>query len=516
MKAHILRTIPMLLIAATTCSAQSLTGAKIKDGPYRPHWESIKQHKGAPEWFLDAKLGIYTHWGPITKANEFRPDHAYGRDMYNPERKEYAYHVETHGDPKEVGYKDLIPKFQPVDFEAEKWADLFAEAGARFAGPVAMHHDNFAMWGSEVTPWNIQRTFGRDTCAELEKAIRSRGMKFVTSFHHAYSWQYYVHAYDYDAGVPGNESLYCVPHDDSIRPNGPEAASFREAWLAKLIEVIDKYEPDFIWFDWGLATFPDDPVLDFFTHYFNSADAWGKEVVVTFKKNPKNRFPGDFTVLDHERGGELELSDKPWVNDTSIGPWFYNANYGAKADPKTDTLVELFVDLVSKNGILLLNIPPDTTGKITPAGVRILKELGAWNRVNGQAVFDTRPWVVAEEGDGEIQGRMDRESVMTAEDIRFTRSKDMKTLYAIVLDWPESGELQIKTLAKQHMELSSVQGVSLLGGGKLDWSQDANGMTIKLGGNPPKNDWAHSVKIVFKDKIPELTGIESQVKKSVY
>ncbi|VGO19227.1 hypothetical protein SCARR_01284 [Pontiella sulfatireligans] len=482
----------------------SLTGSEIKTGPYTPDWDSIRQHPGAPEWFLDGKLGIYTHWGPISKANEFRPDHAYGRDMYDPKQDEFEYHVKTHGSQHEVGYKDLVSMFQPVEFDAEVWADLFAEAGARFAGPVAMHHDNFAMWGSEVTPWNIERTFGRDTCAELEKAIRARGMKFVTSFHHAYSWHYYRHAYAYDAGKPGNESLYCKPHAEDVGQKSPEAAEFCREWLAKLVEVINKYEPDFIWFDWGIAAMPEEPVLDFFTHYLNSAAEWDKEVIVTFKQNPKKAFPGDFTVMDHERGGHLELSDKPWVNDTSVGPWFYNAKFAEKGVVETDTLVELFVDLVSKNGCLLLNIPPDPLGRIPASAVRALKELGQWNKVNGEAIFETRPWVKAEEGDGKIEGKMRIKSAMTSSDIRFTRNKSGDTLYVITMDWPEGGNMQVKTLAKGRLDLGSVKSISRVDNGlDLAWEQNQDGLNIALGEQPETN-FAHAVKIVFEEKIPKL------------
>jgi alpha-L-fucosidase len=367
-----------------------------------------------------------------------------------------------------------------------------------------MHHDNFAMWGSEVTPWNIENIFGRDTCAELEQAFRARGMKFVMSFHHAYSWRYYVHAYNYDAKVPGNEKLYFTPHTDDVRQTDPEAAQFRKEWLAKLIESINKYQPDLIWFDWGIAAMPEEPVLDFFTHYLNSAHEWGRDVVVTFKNNPKKRFPGDFTVFDHERGGELELTDEPWLNDTSVGPWFYNANWGAKAKIQTDTLVELLIDLVSKNGCLLLNIPPDELGRIPEPAVRALKEMGAWLRANGESIYETRPWVIAEEGENPIQAKMSQLSVMTAEDFRFTRSKDNDTLYATALAWPEDGVMRIQTLAKDRISLKSLKSITRVDSGKpLKWKQTDDALEIKLG-RKPEIGYAYAVKIQFEGSIPEL------------
>ena len=490
-----------LLTSMTLLAEDSLTGADIKEGKYKPNWESIKRHNGAPEWFLDGKFGIYTHWGPITKANLDRPNHIYGKDLYDKDDKTFAYHMEVHGGPDKVGYKDLIPQFQPVDFDATAWAKLFKEAGARFAGPVAMHHDNFAMWGSEVTPWNIKKTFGRDTCAELEQAIRKEGMKFLMSFHHAFSWRYYVHAYQYDAGIPGNEKLYFTPHDDKVRQRDPEAAQFRKEWLAKLVESIDKYQPDFIWFDWGIAAMPDEPVIDFFTHYLNSAAEWKEDVLVTFKKNPKKVFPGDFTVLDHERGGHAELSTKPWLNDTSLGSWFHNAN-GTKA--RTDTLVDLFVDLVSKNGCLLLNVPPDEKGRITPNAVKVLKEFGQWMKTNGEAIYETRPWIIAEEGSAKIQGKMHAESKATSADIRFTRNKMMDTLYVIGLDWPKDGILKVKTLAQGKVDLSSLNELQLLGSSEpIKWQQDKDGLKLSLG-TQPKSNLAHAIKLKFKEAIPTL------------
>lgn len=216
-------------------------------GPSQPNWDSLRKHQD-PEWFRGAKFGIYTHWGPVTVGSSNSPDLAewYGNQMYKIDHPAFGYHRKQFGDQHTVGFKDLIPRFTGEKFNAEEWADIFSRSGAKFAGPVATHHDNFALWNSALTRWNsVAMGPHRDVVGELEKAYRARGLRFITTFHHGYAWKYYEPAFAYDAADPQYSGLYTEPH----QPGAPPSKHFQNKWLAEVYEVLEKYKPDLIYFD---------------------------------------------------------------------------------------------------------------------------------------------------------------------------------------------------------------------------------------------------------------------------
>ena len=315
-------------------------------GPYEPNWESLSNHK-VPQWFRDAKFGIYTHWGPVTVGAEDGPGGVqwYGRNMYVEKSPTFDYHRKKYGDPNEVGYKDMVKMFKAEKFDAEQWAELFAAAGAKFAGPVAIHHDNYAMWDSKYTEWDsMDQSPKRDFTAELEKSIRKRGMKFIATFHHAFSWQYFEPSYKFDGGDGKYAGLYCQPHE----PGTPPSGDFLDKWLGMVNEVVEKYEPDLTWFDFGLSRVI---TLKYrqkmFADYYNWAADKGVEVGVAHKHQDIHEHTG---IIDFERGREDKLTPYPWLTDTSVGPWFHQKSSPFKT---VNELVDVLVDIVSKNGCML-------------------------------------------------------------------------------------------------------------------------------------------------------------------
>jgi len=424
-------------------------------GSYEPTWESLRKHQD-PEWFRDAKFGIYTHWGPVTVGAEDGPGGVqwYGRNMYVESSPTFAYHRKKFGDQHTFGYKDVAVLFKAEKFDARAWAALFAEAGAKFAGPVAIHHDNYAMWDSKYTEWDsTDQSPKRDFTAELEKAIRGRGLKFIATFHHAFSWQYFEPAYKFDAADGKHAGLYCEPHE----PGTPPSKSFLDRWLGMVNEAVQKYEPDLIWFDFGLrSVITPEYQQRMFADYYNWAARNGIAVGVAHKHRDIHAHTG---ILDFERGREDRLTAYPWLTDTSVGPWFHQKSHQYKS---VDDLVDVLVDIVSKNGCMLLNVGPAADGTIPPEAQNLLRGLGAWLKVNGEGIYDTRPWLTFGEG----PTRMDkgggfsesRDRKYTAADIRFTRSKDGKAVYVIVLGWPE------QEVAIRSMRVVGRGQVELLGG----------------------------------------------------
>ncbi|MGB5849019.1 MAG: alpha-L-fucosidase [Ignavibacteriaceae bacterium] len=402
---------------------------------YEPIWESLVGHK-TPQWLQEGKFGIYTHWGPYAV-------HAYGSNttwysfaLYqDPEGEARQHFEETFGKlTPDFGYKDLIPLFTAEKFDADEWADLFQKAGAKFAGPVAEHHDGFAMWDTEYSEWNAANMGPkRDIVGELSKAMKKRDMKFVTAFHHAANWFFFpVSDPQYDAGDPKYSGLYGQPHE----PGAMRNQEFIDEWYGKIIEVIDNYGPDFIWFDFALDAIPEGYVKDFLAYYYNWAEKNGKEVVVTYKDH--DIIPGA-GVRDLELGQEPNVTYHDWITDTSVddrGAWGWANDLTFKTPNR---LIDNLIDRVSKNGYLLLNVGPKPDGTIPEGAKEVLLEMGSWLETNGEAIYSTTPWFIAAEGPTNLgsierQGFNESDVVYTPEDIRFTVNGD--NLYATFLDWP--------------------------------------------------------------------------------
>jgi len=436
--------ISLLLVASLLFGCRE-QGSQHRVKKYEPTWESLREYKEVPQWLRDGKFGIYTHWGPYAV-------HAYGENttwysfaMYRDPEGEARKHFEKNFGKltPEFGYKDLIPKFTAEKFDADEWADLFAKSGAKFAGPVAEHHDGFAMWDTKYSDWNAAKMGPkRDVVGELEKAIKKRDMKFVTAFHHAANWFFFpVWDKRYDTGYPKYSGLYGQPHAEGAMRN----QEFLDEWYGKIIEVINKYSPDFIWFDFALDSIPEGYVKDFLAYYYNDAEAKGKEVVVTYKGN--DLVPAT-AVRDLELGQEPKITYHEWITDSTVddrGAWGYANDLIFKSPNR---VIDNLVDRVSKNGYLLLNVGPKPDGTISEEARELLLEVGEWLEINGDAIYGTTPWLIASEGPTNLGKASDigfNESnvVYTSKDIRFTVKGD--NLYATFLDWP-GDEAVIQTL----------------------------------------------------------------------
>lgn len=474
-------------------------------------WESLGKHDEKPDWFQDAKLGIYTHWGPVSTANLNMKHGAgwYGLNVYMDEVYDwktgekrlkngetfpsgvYKHHINAHGPLETVGYKDIIPNFKPTAFNAEEWAELFAKSGAKFAGPVAMHHDNFAMWDSEVTRWNVKDFTGIDITGELKTSIEKRDMKFLTSFHHAFTWVYYANAYKFDA-TEETSDLYTDQHElTDFKPT----KRFHDEWFAKLKEVVDKYEPEVVWFDWWVEELDEAYRKKFLAYYFNKGKEWGKDVVVSYKNTS---FPENTGVYDYERGRPNKLKDDFWMTDTSPGAWFYRQN--AKFVTPNE-IVDILIDIVAKNGLMLLNVPPNPDGSIPPEMKDMLGKMGAWLEVNGEGIYGTRAWKSFGEGPTRIRGgghKVEKQKIAyNQQDIRFTQKGD-DTLYMFVMDTPTK-DIHVQTLGSNLTLLDGkIDSISMLGSDeKVQWERTTDALIIKQPKNAP-TDYATGFKIQLK------------------
>lgn len=481
----------VLIAALVLVSLGKSKAVDFQQKAYQPEWSSLIQHP-TPDWFKDAKFGIYFHWGVYSvpaKGNEWYP-----RNMYNKKNGLFKYHLETWGPQDQFGYKDFIPMFKAEKFDADRWVDLFVRAGAKFIGPVAEHHDGFSMWNSKLTEYDAYDMGPhRDIVGELAKAARKRGLKFMVSFHHARKWKQYEFAYDYDAKDPRYAQLYGTPH----KPGVPESKAFLENWLGKVIEVVDDYQPDYIWFDFGWAQPTFEPYKRFFlAYYYNKSEEWGKNVVVTYKRN---HLPLGAGVLDLERGRLDSLRNEYWITDTSISrkSWCYVSGIDYKP---ANELIDNIVDRVSKNGNTLLNIAPRADGTIPQEQQQRLLAIGDWLRTNGEAIYGTRHWYKYGEGPTRIKGGsfIDRKPIVyKAEDIRFTTKAN--TLYAIALDWPDEESL-IKSLTV--LDTTKIKSVSMLGtSGELKWEMTSDGLKIRCPKKKP-GLYAYAFKIMYDGRLP--------------
>jgi alpha-L-fucosidase len=456
---------------------------------YEPTWESLRSYS-APKWFEDAKFGIFIHWG-VYAVPAYRNEW-YPRNMYIKDSPEFKHHREIWGPQSELGYKDFIPMFKAENWDPDEWAALFKQSGAKYVVPVAEHHDGFAMYKSEHTKWNSANMGPcRNIIAELEKAVRKEGLKFGVSTHRAFNWRYYTYSEEFDTVNPKFSGLYSPEHGK----DEPASKAFLENWFARIREVIDRFQPDVLYFDfgWHFDEFaPYRPKIA--AYYYNRAISWGKEVVLTYK----DKFPEGTAVFDVERGKLEGISEHHWQTDTSVSynSWCYIKNDELKT---VTTIVHDLVDIVSKNGNLLLNVGPKADGTIPDEIRKILLDVGEWLKINGEAIYGTRSWHTYGEGETKVTaGHLtERENKpFTASDIRFTKRGNI--LYAICLGWPGK-KAQIRTLTSNSaVKTDMISEITMLGLEEaLPWTQDKNGLHIKT---PPKKPCQHAYtfKIMLK------------------
>jgi len=463
-------------------------------------WESLKQYS-APQWYMDAKFGIFIHWGLYSVpafGNEWYP-----RNMYIQGSPEFEHHLKTYGPQNKFGYKDFIPMFKAEKFDPAAWADLFRKAGARYVMPVAEHHDGFAMYDCSLSKWNsVKMGPKRDIVGELAAAVRKEGLVFGLSSHRAEHWFFMNggRAFDSDVRDPQYEDFYgpAWPYPTDMRSEWKSLdwkprphAKHLEDWLARTCELVDKYQPQVVWFDWWIEQTVFQPYLQrFASYYYNRGLEWGKGVAINYKNES---FPMEAAVYDIERGQLSGINPHFWQTDTSISKNSWG--YVTEQDYKTaESIVGDLVDITSKNGTLLLNIGPKADGTIPQPEHDILLEIGQWLAVNGEAIYDTRPWKVYGEGPTQVfeGGFTDtKRAAFTGQDFRFTKKGD--ALYAIALAWP--GEQAMITSLKGAE--GQVKQVQMLGvDGALPFKQDQSGLQVTLPGKKPCQ-YAYTLKITL-------------------
>ena len=505
---------------------------KMAEGQYQPQWESLKKHK-TPEWFRNAKFGIWAHWGPqcVEGSGDWM-----AREMYMEGSWAYKYHVEHYGHPSEFGFKDILPLFKAEKWDPDKLVERYKRLGAQYFFVLGNHHDNFDLWDSKYQEWNsVNIGPKKDLIDGWAKAAKKHGLPLGISFHadHAWNWYEPSQRYDINGSKAGEyydgkltkadgkgkwwegydpQNLYAQNHPMSDRSWANNRVHWQWAWgngatlpskeyvtnfYDRTLDAINRYQPDLIYFDVTVVPFYDisDCGLKIASHFYN--------------KNPRAVMFGKILdeeqrkalTWDVERGAPNEIVPEPWQTCNCIGGWHYNTGiYERGGYKKAADVIKQLVDIVSKNGNLLLSIPLRADGTYDEKEAAVLDGIEAWMNVNKESIFGTRPWVKFGEGpvaekdikvnaqgfnDGQFTG-------MTAADIRFNQTK--RHLYVTPMGWPEGGKLVVKTLAKaNHHFRKSITKVELLGYGKLKAKQTAEGLEVQL--PAPTNDIAPVLKI---------------------
>ncbi len=450
-------------------------------GPYQANWASLEQYQ-IPKWYLDAKFGIFIHWG-VYSVPAFGSEW-YPRNMYKQDMEEFKHHIATYGPQAKFGYKDFIPQFKAEKFDAARWAQLFRKSGAKYVVPVAEHHDGFPMYDCSFTAWCAAKMGPkRDIIGELAAAVRREGLHFGASSHRAEHWWFYDQGMTFDSDVKDLHfaGLYGPAQPEKgLQPN----QEYLDDWLARTFEIVDKYRPELLWFDWWIEQSAFKPYLQrFAAAYYNWGEKTGRGAIINYKHQA---FPDRVAVLDIERGQLGNIRPYFWQTDTSVSKnsWGHVENQDYRT---VDSIVDDLVDIVSKNGCLLLNIGPRSDGTIPEAEMKMLLEIGEWLGINGEAIYGTRPWKLFGEGPTKvIEGSFNdtKRVPFTGQDIRFTTKG--KVLYAICLDWP-GNNVTIKSLANSAGLFSGkISRVSMVGHtGKLEWKQNPDGLTIELPSQKP-------------------------------
>ncbi len=482
------------------------------EGSFQASWQSLTNYQ-CPEWFRDAKFGIWAHWGA-----QCEPEHGdwYARGMYQPGNADYQSHLVEYGHPSTNGFKDVIHQWQAAHFDPDHLLAFYKKNGAKYFMALAVHCDNFDNWNSPYQPWNsVNLGPHKDLIGGWAAAARKHGLRFGVSVHNGgWTWRWYEPSQGADtngplAGVPYDgkltradghgqwwdgldpQDLYAQNHAIGAPPDQP----YCERFYRRTQQLWDAYRPDMIYFDEGSTPMSylhasADYGLNLYAHFYNKSRQWHgrNEAVVTAKLlNPEQRRA---LVYDIERGRAEGILPQPWQTDTCLGSWHYDrAIFEQHHYKSAASVIRMLADIVSKNGNLMLSVPLQRDGQPDADELKIVSEIGAWLRLNGEAIYATRPWKIYGEGPstilgekGPFGGQSDVQSKpFTAADIRFTQSQDRRTLYAIVLAVPADGEITIKSLAVHAPEWPGTVGsVRLVGGGKLKFTRDAGGLHVAL------------------------------------
>jgi alpha-L-fucosidase len=472
-------------------SVASSRGTKV----FQPDWENMTQHYKFPEWFSDAKFGIFIHWGVYAVpafSNEWYPRNMYKKNSDYP--SVYRYHINKYGPQDKFGYKDFIPLFKAEKFNADQWAQLFKAAGARYVVPVAEHHDGFAMYNSDLNEWNsVKMGPEKDIIGLLKSAVEKEGLVFGLSFHRAENAWFYNGGMEFPSDV---QDMSVKLYGGRLKDNQQTEASARE-WLEHSRELADKYQPQLFWFDWTV----NNPVLmpyfnKFMAYYYNNALDWGKGVVI----NTKEGYPNNIQVGDVERGKLGRMRKYPWQTDTSVGKhsWCY---VDGEENKTPDQIIHDLIDIVSKNGNLLLNIGPRADGTITEEQTSILLAIGEWLKINGEAIYYTRCWIKS--GEGNVKGAAgsftDAEATKyTSKDIRFTSKGN--DLYVIALNG-DCRNIIVTSLDRNTISDATLLNIKLLGSDeKISWEETSNGLKIFFPENKP-DECAYSFRLSFDKQV---------------
>lgn len=535
--------IALLVFSSLSWSASSAKHEKMMKGPYEPTWESLSQYGEAPEWFQDAKFGIWAHWGP-----QCQPEQGdwYARFMYDEGSRPYRWHVENYGHPSKFGFKDVINEWKAEKWEPEQLMALYKRVGAQYFFTLGNHHDNFDLWDSKHHDWNSVNLGPKKNIVGLwEKAARANGLRFGVSIHSAHAWTWYETAQRSDkkgplAGVPYDgkltkadgkglwwegydpQELYAQNHALSVESentgkihsqwgweNGasiPDEA-YLQNFLDRNIDMMNKYKPDMVYYDdTSMPLWPvSDVGLKAVAHYYNKSvkDNKGKNEAVVFAKILTEE-QKEAVVWDVEKGVPDQIQSKPWQTCTCLGQWHYSKEvYDKNWYKSSKSVVHMLIDIISKNGNLLLNVPMRGDGTIDDKERAILEEIALWMDINKEGVFGTRPWKIFGEGpvaessnplhaQGFNEGK---HKPYTAKDIRFVTKGD--ALYAHVLKSPEDGKVIIQSLSTNNeLYPNAVKKVELIGSKTpLKFNRTAEGLVVEIPADAKVNDISLLLKI---------------------
>lgn len=473
------------LAGAATASSLLPARAGASGNTFSAELDSLKAYR-APDWFRDAKLGFWACWGPeaVPEMGDW-----YARNMYIQGHKQYEDHLKRYGHPSKFGYKDLVPLWRGENWDPDRLMSLYKKAGAKYFCAIAQHHDNIDCWNSRYHRWNsVKMGPKRDVIGEWRNAARKHGLRFGVTEHLAASWNWYGVAHLSDstgslAGVPydgADPSFADLYHTGNAFANwkqwiGGVPESYQKQWFNRIKDLVDSYQPDLLYSDSSLPF--GEYGRQLLAHFYNSNKLNHDdrlEAVYNCKFNQDGgQFVDGMCVQDVERGIQDGINPLPWQTDTCVGDWYYKRDIQYKTPT---TVIQMLIDIVSKNGNLLLNFPVRADGTLDSQEEDILASIADWMTINGEAIYGTRPWRVYGEGSaGPSSGNFNEDKIRyTSEDIRFT-TKDGQ-LFAFALAWPTSGKLQIRSITS-----GQVHSVRMLQTGEvLKWEQQPQGLSIRF------------------------------------